>query len=161
MTQWLGACAEAFGTGSMPDTAAHGAHHCTIHSFHASKTRVSRISRLMFSEHGVQLEPNVLRIPIVPGSDPRIAYGDLVARGVRGIVLEAFGTGNMPDTAAHGWLPWLRQQTKAGLVVYLASQCLQVCCACAWWHVLQRISLVVCLASQSCRCMRRSMLDMI
>uniref|UniRef100_A0A7S0RJ05 asparaginase n=1 Tax=Pyramimonas obovata TaxID=1411642 RepID=A0A7S0RJ05_9CHLO len=70
------------------------------------------------------LDPRVLRIPIVPGCDPRTSYGDLYGRGVRGIVLEAFGTGNMPDTPAHGWLPWLRQQRKKGLLVYLASQCL-------------------------------------
>ena len=71
----------------------------------------------------VQLDPNVVRIPIVPGCDPRSAYGDLAARGVRGVVLEAFGVGNMPDTAAAGWLPWLRAQRKAGVHVYLASQC--------------------------------------
>jgi hypothetical protein len=28
-------------------------------------------------------------VPIVPGCDPRVAYGDLYGRGVRGIVLEA------------------------------------------------------------------------
>ena len=37
------------------------------------------------------LDPAVVRLPIVPGSDPRIAYGDLVQRGVKGVVLEAFG----------------------------------------------------------------------
>lgn len=75
-----------------------------------------------------QLDPRVIRIPIVPGSDPRVCYGDLVGRGVRGIVLEAFGVGNMPDTVASGWLPWLRDQTKKGLQVRLAGaevQCSQ------------------------------------
>ena len=33
----------------------------------------------------------MVRLPIVPGSDPRIAYGDLVQRGVKGVILEAFG----------------------------------------------------------------------
>jgi len=42
------------------------------------------------------LEPNVLRVPVVPGSDPRVCYGNLFERGVRGIVLEAFGVGNIP-----------------------------------------------------------------
>ena len=37
------------------------------------------------------LDPSVIRLPIVPGSDPRTAYGDLVQRGVKGVVLEAFG----------------------------------------------------------------------
>ena len=86
------------------------------------------------------------------GSDPRTAYGDLAARGIRGMVLEAFGTGgwvagmrvqeyrvarlqqavadqnrwpagNMPDLREAGWLPWLRAQRKKGVIVYLSSQC--------------------------------------
>lgn len=73
----------------------------------------------------MQLDPRVLRLPIVPGADPRLVYGDLMARGVRGVILETYGVGNMPDTEKAGWLPWLRKQTKAGLSVYLASQCLQ------------------------------------
>jgi len=53
-----------------------------------------------------------------------VAYGDLYGRGVRGIVLEAFGLGNMPDLPTMGWMPWLRSQRKKGMAVYLASQCL-------------------------------------
>jgi L-asparaginase len=60
----------------------------------------------------------------VPGSDPRVAYGDLYGRGVRGVVLESFGLGNMPDLPSMGWMPWLRAQRKKGMAVYLASQCL-------------------------------------
>mmetsp|Transcript_8954 Transcript_8954/g.29448 ORF Transcript_8954/g.29448 Transcript_8954/m.29448 type:complete len:460 (+) Transcript_8954:44-1423(+) len=69
------------------------------------------------------LNANVMRIPIVPGCDPRIAYGDLYERGVRGIVLEAFGCGNLPDLPELGWMPWLRAQLAQGMAVYLASQC--------------------------------------
>ncbi len=65
----------------------------------------------------LQLDPRVIRIPIVPGSDPRHCYGDLFTRGVRGVVLEAFGVGNMPDEPKSGWLPWLRDQTRKGLQV--------------------------------------------
>ncbi|KAL6777071.1 hypothetical protein ACKKBF_B20105 [Auxenochlorella protothecoides x Auxenochlorella symbiontica] len=68
----------------------------------------------------LRLDPAVLRVPIVPGVDPRVAYGDLVGRGVRGVVLESFGVGNMPSSA---WLPWLRAQRKAGLLVSMVSQC--------------------------------------
>ena len=71
----------------------------------------------------LKLEPSVIRLPIVPGCDPKKAYGDLYARGVRGIVLEAFGVGNMPWTKATGWIPWLRSQRKQGMVIYLTSQC--------------------------------------
>lgn len=41
----------------------------------------------------MQLDCRVIRVPIVPGSDPQLAYGDLMGRGVQGIVLEAFGVG--------------------------------------------------------------------
>ena len=61
-----------------------------------------------------RLDPHVLRIPIVPGCDPRMAYGDLASRGVKGIIVEAFGVGNMPDLDRMGWLPWLRAQRKKG-----------------------------------------------
>lgn len=44
-------------------------------------------------------------------------YGDLKERGVRGIVLEAFGVGNMPDLPKYGWLPWLRKTVKQGVKV--------------------------------------------
>ncbi|KAG2500713.1 hypothetical protein HYH03_001478 [Edaphochlamys debaryana] len=70
-----------------------------------------------------KLDPRVIRIPVVPGSDPRMAYGDLYGRGVRGVVLEAFGVGNLPDQTSFGWLPWLREQTARGLQVCLTSQC--------------------------------------
>jgi hypothetical protein len=39
----------------------------------------------------LDLNPRVLRVPIVPGSNPSTNYGDLAGRGVAGIVLEAFG----------------------------------------------------------------------
>lgn len=42
------------------------------------------------------LDPAVIRLPIVPGSDPRTAYGDLVERGVKGVILEAFGKHSLP-----------------------------------------------------------------
>ena len=64
-----------------------------------------------------ELDPRVMRIPIVPGSDPRQAYGDLYGRGVRGVVLEAFGVGNMPDRPDQGWLSWLKDQRRRGLQV--------------------------------------------
>jgi L-asparaginase len=69
------------------------------------------------------LDPRVARIPIVPGCDPRLAYGDCAGRGLRGIVLETFGAGNAPDDEAVGWLPWLVDQREKGLAVWIASQC--------------------------------------
>ncbi|KXZ49354.1 hypothetical protein GPECTOR_22g948 [Gonium pectorale] len=85
-------------------------------------------TRVMLRPQGVykprfKLDPRVIRVPVVPGSDPRVAYGDLYGRNVRGVVLEAFGVGNLPDQASFGWLPWLRDQTAKGLQVCLISQC--------------------------------------
>jgi L-asparaginase/Glu-tRNA(Gln) amidotransferase subunit D len=50
----------------------------------------------------IQLDPNVIRVPVLPGVNPKIAYGDLVDRGIRGIVLEAYGVGNLPDIKSAG-----------------------------------------------------------
>jgi L-asparaginase/Glu-tRNA(Gln) amidotransferase subunit D len=73
----------------------------------------------------LKLNPNVLRVPIVPGCAPEKAYGDLYGRGVRGVVLEAFGVGNMPMSTddVTGWIPWLRSQRDQGMMIYLTSQC--------------------------------------
>ena len=54
------------------------------------------------------LIPHVMRVPIIPGTDPRLLYGDLAARGVKGLVLEAFGVGAWPYLFWGGsWLPLL------------------------------------------------------
>lgn len=55
------------------------------------------------------LDPAVIRLPIIPGSDPRTAYGDLVARGVKGVVLEAFGKSKNPQQVTAGKLPGYAQ----------------------------------------------------
>lgn len=67
----------------------------------------------------------VMRVPIVPGLDPRLAYGDVAARGVRGVVLEVFGVGNCDDRESSGWLPWLREMRARGVQFFLTSQCEQ------------------------------------
>ena len=61
-----------------------------------------------------KLEPRVIRVPIVPGSDPRTAYGDLAGRGVKGIVLETFGTGMMMTTLARMSGLWTRLVSEIG-----------------------------------------------
>ena len=75
-----------------------------------------------------------------------------------GVVLEAFGVGNMPDANSHGWLPWLQRQTKQGVKVRGArgpcAPCQTRACACSWPNrLLMRLSvcwpaLQVYLASQ-------------
>lgn len=46
-----------------------------------------------------------------------LRYGDLKARDVRGVVLESFGVGNMPDLPRLGWIPWLKKTVKSGIKV--------------------------------------------
>jgi L-asparaginase/Glu-tRNA(Gln) amidotransferase subunit D len=73
-----------------------------------------------------KLEPRVLRIPVVPGLDPRLGYGsgkEVAARGVKGVVLEAFGVGNIPDRPEQGWRRFLEELTSSGVLVCLSSQC--------------------------------------
>ena len=65
----------------------------------------------------------VIRVPVIPGLDPRKAYGNLAERDVRGIVLEAFGVGNMPDLPKFGWLPWIKGIIKEVML-----------CACCTLH---------------------------
>ena len=103
---------EAFASPSYPELARMG-------------VNVEWATRALLQPEGVyrprfRLDPAVVRVPIVPGVDPRQAYGDLVGRGVKGIVLESFGVGNMPNQL---WLPWLRAQRRAGLMVSMVSQC--------------------------------------
>jgi len=66
-----------------------------------------------------QLDPNVICVRVIPGMDPECSYGDLYGRGVRGIILEAFGVGNFPETL----IPWLTEQKSKGLCIYLSTQC--------------------------------------
>mmetsp|Transcript_5381 Transcript_5381/g.18100 ORF Transcript_5381/g.18100 Transcript_5381/m.18100 type:complete len:121 (+) Transcript_5381:56-418(+) len=65
------------------------------------------------------MNTNVIRVPIVPGVNAHQAYGDLYGRGVRGIILEAFGVGNFPAA----WLEFLTEQAERGLRIYLSTQC--------------------------------------
>jgi len=103
---------QAFASPSYPHLAQLGV---DVEWNRASLLQVEGVYRPRFA-----LDPRVLRVPIVPGVDPQVAYGDMYDRGVRGCILEAFGVGNMPDKDA--WMPWLRTQRKKGLVVYLRSQ---------------------------------------
>ena len=66
-----------------------------------------------------ELNSNVIRVLVIPGLDIEKAYGDLYGRGVRGIILEAFGVGNFPQSL----VPWLNSQASRGLQIYLSTQC--------------------------------------
>ncbi|MDP2310762.1 MAG: asparaginase [Pseudomonadota bacterium] len=66
-------------------------------------------------------EEEVVVLDIVPGSAPR-ALQAVVSAGVRGVVLRAFGAGNVPQ---RGWPSAIQDAVASGVAVALHSQCLR------------------------------------
>jgi L-asparaginase len=58
-------------------------------------------------------------VPVVPGSSPALLDAS-VATGLRGVLVEGFGVGNVPQ---RGWPGAIRRAVDAGVVVAVASQC--------------------------------------
>ena len=67
-----------------------------------------------------RLEPRVLAVRVFPGLDPLLVRGALRA-GVKGLVLEGYGTGNVPATL----LPALEEAKARDVPVVVVSQCLR------------------------------------
>jgi L-asparaginase len=67
-----------------------------------------------------RLEPRVLAVRVFPGLDPQLVRG-AVRAGVKGLVLESYGTGNVPLTL----MPALEEAQKHGVPVVVVSQCLR------------------------------------
>jgi L-asparaginase len=70
-----------------------------------------------------RLEPRVLAVRLFPGLDPRLLIG-AVDSGVRGLVLKAFGAGNIP-TEARSLLPVIEKATALDVPVVMVSQCMR------------------------------------
>lgn len=70
-----------------------------------------------------RLEPRVLAVRIFPGLDPELVRGALRA-GVRGLVLEAYGTGTLPNLGG-SLIPVLAEARARGVPVLVVSQCLR------------------------------------
>ncbi|MDI1443263.1 asparaginase [Polyangium sp. 6x1] len=67
-----------------------------------------------------RLEPHVLAVRTFPGLDPRLLHGALAA-GVRGMVIEAFGAGNVPRLE-NSLVPVLEAARAADVPVVIVSQ---------------------------------------
>ncbi len=67
-----------------------------------------------------RIEARVLAVRIFPGLDPAIVQG-AVRAGVRGLVLEGYGTGNVPV----GLIPALLEARDANVPVLVVSQCMR------------------------------------
>jgi L-asparaginase len=70
-----------------------------------------------------RLDARVLAVRVFPGLDPNLLRGALHG-GVRGLVLEAYGTGNLPHLAG-SLIPILREAREADVPVVIVSQCLR------------------------------------
>jgi L-asparaginase len=70
-----------------------------------------------------RIEPRVLAVRVFPGIDPALVKGALRV-GVRGLVLEAYGTGNLPHLSG-SLIPALEEARERGVPVVVVSQCLR------------------------------------
>jgi L-asparaginase len=70
-----------------------------------------------------RLDSRVLAVRVFPGIDPALVRGALGA-GVRGLVLEAYGTGNLPHLAG-SLIPALEEARARGVPALIVSQCLR------------------------------------
>jgi L-asparaginase len=68
-----------------------------------------------------RLERRVLAVRVFPGLDPALVRGALRA-GVRGLVLEAYGTGNLPHLSG-SLIGALEEARSRGVPVVIVSQC--------------------------------------
>lgn len=70
-----------------------------------------------------RLERRVLAVRVFPGLDPDLVTG-AIRLGVRGLVLEAYGTGTLPNLAG-SLIPALEEARERGVPVVIVSQCLR------------------------------------
>jgi L-asparaginase len=68
-----------------------------------------------------RIEPRVLAVRVFPGLDPELVRG-AVRVGVEGLVLEAYGTGNLPHLTG-SLIPALEDARACGVPVLVVSQC--------------------------------------
>ncbi len=71
-----------------------------------------------------RIEPSVLAVRVFPGLEERLITGAVHA-GVKGLVLEAYGTGNVPQQIGRSLIPALEHARDANVPVVIVSQCLR------------------------------------
>jgi len=64
------------------------------------------------------LEPRVELIKLTVGAEP-VALQDVLARGARGVVIEALGGGRIPPW----WFPTIERASAAGVTLVVGSRC--------------------------------------
>jgi L-asparaginase len=68
------------------------------------------------------LEEKVFVLHLFPGIDPQI-IDTLSQSGIRGIVINAFGAGNIPNHAARSFTPAIQKAIRNGVTIVVTSQC--------------------------------------
>ncbi len=71
-----------------------------------------------------RIEPSVLAVRIFPGIEERLITGAIRA-GMKGLVLEAYGTGNVPQQMGRSLVPAIEHARQANVPVVIVSQCLR------------------------------------
>jgi L-asparaginase len=71
-----------------------------------------------------RIEPSVLAVRVFPGLEERLVTG-AVRAGVKGLVLEAYGTGNVPQQLGRSLIPAIEHARAAQVPVVIVSQCLR------------------------------------
>ena len=66
--------------------------------------------------------PDVVQLPLIPGLRPDSLLAVLDPARVRGVILQTFGAGNVPDEGRCSFVPFIRAALDAGLPVILTSQ---------------------------------------
>ncbi len=68
------------------------------------------------------LERMVCVLKLVPGTSPAL-LDMLVDAGYRGIIIEGFGAGGVPNDSRGSFLPSIRRAVERGVIIVCASQC--------------------------------------
>jgi L-asparaginase len=66
--------------------------------------------------------PDVVQLPLIPGLRPESLMALLDPAHVRGVILQTFGAGNVPDEGEFSFVPFIATAVAAGLPVILTSQ---------------------------------------
>ena len=69
------------------------------------------------------LERRVCVLKLVPGTSPAL-LDMLVDAGYRGVIIEGFGAGGVPNDSRGSFLPAIRRAVEKGVVIVCASQCI-------------------------------------
>ena len=68
------------------------------------------------------LERRVCVLKLVPGTSPSL-LDMMVDAGYRGIIIEGFGAGGVPNDSRGSFLPAIRRAVEMGVIIVCASQC--------------------------------------